>query len=102
VVEADGCFHDLGSSRERARDVWLRAAGLLTLRFSNDDILDRSEAVVARIVSALRERLPRHDELMLTIELQSPSPLAPLPEGEGNSTIGASPLSPRERGRGRG
>ncbi|MFA7321139.1 MAG: DUF559 domain-containing protein [Dokdonella sp.] len=66
IVEADGGQH-LQSVHDLQRDAWLRSQGFNILRFWNDDILLRSDAVLEMIWQALRA---------------SPSPPAPLPRGE--------------------
>ena len=66
IVEADGGQH-LQSVHDLQRDAWLRSQGFNILRFWNDDILLRSDAVLEMIWQALSA---------------SPSPPAPLPRGE--------------------
>ena len=66
IVEADGGQH-LQSPQDQERDAWLRSEGFQILRFWNDDILLRSDAVLEAIWQALRA---------------FPSPPAPLPQGE--------------------
>ena len=56
VVEADGAVHVERSDHDRARDDWLRLAGLLVVRLSNDEILDDTQAALERIRCALRRR----------------------------------------------
>ncbi|MFT4230106.1 MAG: endonuclease domain-containing protein [Microbacterium sp.] len=67
IVEADGGQH-ADSPHDAARDAWLRNQGFTVLRFWNDDILLRTEAVLEAIWAASRAR--------------APSPPAPLPQGE--------------------
>ena len=62
IVEADGGQH-LQSVHDHQRDAWLCSQGFNILRFWNDDILLRSDAVLEMIWQALRA---------------SPSPPAPL------------------------
>ncbi|WP_083522881.1 endonuclease domain-containing protein [Sterolibacterium denitrificans] len=84
VIEVDGGQHN-GSGHDRRRDAWLDAQGFKVLRFWNDDVLLRTEAVLAVIWGEL-----------------SPSPPAPLPSRErGASATPPSPLAgagPGERG----
>lgn len=66
IVEADGGQHG-DSPHDQTRDTWLRSQGFTVLRFWNDDILLRTDAVLTSIWNALNT---------------DPSPLAPLPQGE--------------------
>ena len=72
IVEADGGQH-LQAPHDQERDAWLRSEGFNVLRFWNDDILLRSDAVLEAIWQALRA---------------SPSPPTPLPRGERGVKIG--------------
>ena len=56
VVEADGSQHS-GSSRDVRRDAALAAAGFLTLRFWNNDILQNPNGVFLAIEEALKRKL---------------------------------------------
>ncbi|MBS0506224.1 MAG: endonuclease domain-containing protein [Proteobacteria bacterium] len=67
IVEADGGQH-ADSPHDRARDAWLRGQGFAVLRFWNDDILLRTDAVLEAIWNALHAG--------------APSPPAHLPQGE--------------------
>jgi very-short-patch-repair endonuclease len=83
IIEADGGQH-LQSAHDHQRDAWLRSQGFNILRFWNDDILLRSDAVLEMIWQALRA---------------SPSPPAPLPRGERGAKSRQSGAVPqRERG----
>ena len=53
IVEADGSQH-ADSERDKARDVDLATRGFRVLRFWNNDILARPEAVLEQILDALR------------------------------------------------
>ncbi len=66
VIEADGAPHFPAPPAQLVRDALLRAAGLMVLRFENDDIIHDTDRVLERIRRALRERLA-----------------PPLPSGEG-------------------
>ncbi|WP_187807776.1 endonuclease domain-containing protein [Aquipseudomonas alcaligenes] len=68
-IELDGAQHylDEGRGHDRQRAGYLRSQGIRLLRFSNREVLLELPAVLERIY------------LVAT----SPSPLAPLPEGEG-------------------
>ncbi|HQQ71345.1 MAG TPA: DUF559 domain-containing protein [Alicycliphilus sp.] len=67
IVEADGGQH-ADSPCDVARDAWLRDQGFAVLRFWNDDILLRTNVVLEAIWTALHAG--------------TPSPPAPLPQGE--------------------
>jgi very-short-patch-repair endonuclease len=67
VIEADGAPHFPPPRAQLARDAFLRAAGLMVLRFENNDILHDTECVLEPIRRALRQRLA-----------------PPLPPGEGD------------------
>lgn len=56
VIEADGAPHFPAPPAQLARDALLRAAGLLVLRFENDDILHDTDRVLDRIRHAVRQR----------------------------------------------
>ncbi|TAH44448.1 MAG: endonuclease domain-containing protein [Gammaproteobacteria bacterium] len=66
IVEADGSQH-LRSESDQQRDAWLKAQGFRVLRFWNDDILLRTQAVREAIWVAI---------------CAAPSPPTPLPQGE--------------------
>lgn len=63
VVEADGGQH-VASEHDCKRDAWLVGQGFQVLRFWNDDILQRTDAVLDAIWQAVRN---------------APSPPAPPP-----------------------
>lgn len=69
-IELDGGQHyvDEGREHDRRRAAYLQGEGVRLLRFSNREVLLELHAVLERIYLAVT----------------SPSPLAPLPEGEGN------------------
>lgn len=69
IVELDGSQH-LDSTKDAARDVWLKKQGYEVLRFWNHDALNRTQEVLEAIRIKLGER---------------PSPPTPLPPlaGEG-------------------
>jgi len=54
IVEADGSQH-AESPKDAGRDAWLKEQGFRVLRFWNHDILQRTEAVLEAIWTALRE-----------------------------------------------
>ena len=57
VVEADGSQH-ADNPHDAQRDAWLRAQGLVILRFWNADIFTNEEGVLAAILAALETPLP--------------------------------------------
>jgi very-short-patch-repair endonuclease len=79
IVEVDGGQHS-ENANDHQRDKWLRNEGYRVLRFWNDDVLKRTNAVLGEISDALEQastplpaRFARH----------------PLPQGErGNTTRG--------------
>jgi very-short-patch-repair endonuclease len=78
VIELDGAVHDQQARQDRDRDQWMRANGITVLRFRNAEVVDNTEAVLNAIA-----------------EVISPSPLAPLPSGEGNRSDLPSPIGRR-------
>ena len=68
-IELDGGQHylDEGQQRDQRRSEYLLCQGIRLLRFSNREVLLELPAVLERIY----------------VELTAPSPLAPLPQGEG-------------------
>jgi very-short-patch-repair endonuclease len=54
IVEADGLQH-LESEYDRRRDAWLRAQDFRILRFSNNDVLARTDQVREAIYHALND-----------------------------------------------
>jgi len=73
-IELDGGQHhaDEGEKHDRQRSAYLQGKGIRVLRFSNREVLLELPAVLERIY----------------LEVTIPSPLAPLPEGEGESPAG--------------
>ena len=67
VVELDGEIHNSQKIEDASRDEWMQAHGLRMLRFGNSEVLDNLVGVL--------------DVIAETLE---PSPLAPLPQGEGD------------------
>ena len=60
VIELDGSQHCEASAVEydHKRTVFLRQQGLLVLRFSNRDIMERFRSVCETIDTTVRDRLP--------------------------------------------
>ncbi|MDG5488202.1 endonuclease domain-containing protein [Sphingomonas sp. BGYR3] len=59
AVEVDGEAHERGNrpGRDAARDAWLSAHGVVTLRFSARDVASDLDAVVRQIMSVTHERI---------------------------------------------
>nr|WP_315381061.1 DUF559 domain-containing protein [uncultured Sphingomonas sp.] len=72
VVEVDGDTHD--PVYDERRDVFLLSQGFSSLHFSNHDVFENIDGVLAAIVAALQERPDRWSAM--------PHP-NPSPEGEG-------------------
>jgi len=60
AVEVDGIAHDLGQNpaRDEARDSWLAARHIKTLRFAAADVQNDLDAVARLIVSECEARRP--------------------------------------------
>jgi cyclase len=60
AVEVDGSIHEIEGSREkdRGRDDEFSGFGILTLRFSNEEIFRDLESVVYKIKSECQKRVP--------------------------------------------
>ena len=52
IIEVDGSQHE-GSSRDRVRDAWFESAGYRVLRYWNNDVLARPDAVLDDILAKL-------------------------------------------------
>ncbi|WP_084582574.1 endonuclease domain-containing protein [Sphingomonas azotifigens] len=72
VIEVDGDTHD--PAYDERRDAYLLSQGFLALHFSNHDVFDNLDGVLAAIVEALEARPDRWSVM--------PHP-NPSPEGEG-------------------
>ena len=53
LVEVDGSSHRKKKGRDRRRDMRLKAEGIVTLRFSNNQVLKKIDEVRARIVEEI-------------------------------------------------
>ena len=62
AIEVDGQAHDFGDRPEWdvARDAWLRAAGISTMRIPAAEVLRDVDAVVLGIIAGATTRLPLH------------------------------------------
>jgi very-short-patch-repair endonuclease len=56
IIELDGPFHT--PQRDAARDAWLLARGLRTIRFANDQVWREPDAVIADILAAVAPGYP--------------------------------------------
>jgi methionine--tRNA ligase/methionine--tRNA ligase beta chain len=68
AIELDGSQH-MESEKDKKRSEALATKGIRVLRFWNNDVLTKTESVLEAIWNTMNEK--------------TPSPLAPLPEGEG-------------------
>jgi len=66
VVELDGGVHKAKREKDHKRDAWMEAQGFTVLRFSNEQLLDAPESVLAAITHVVAD-----------------TALPPLPLGEG-------------------
>jgi len=53
VVEADGPLHEERVDYDLERDRWFEAEGFRVLRFRNEEIRERTEVVLARILTTI-------------------------------------------------
>ncbi|WP_374090952.1 DUF559 domain-containing protein [Methylomicrobium lacus] len=83
AIELDGGQHnsDPGRARDRQRSRFLEQQGIRILRFWNNQVFQEAESVLEAIFRA--------------VTVNRPSPLTPLPEGEGNKATSL-PRSPGE------
>jgi very-short-patch-repair endonuclease len=58
-VEVDGSVHDGQGERDEARSEVLRARGIEVIRFTNDEVMGDTRAVLRRIKDTVRTRTPR-------------------------------------------
>ncbi|MBI3918696.1 MAG: methionine--tRNA ligase subunit beta [Betaproteobacteria bacterium] len=84
AVELDGGQHQEQAQRDDGRTAELSKAGVAVLRFWNNDVLQKTESVLETIWNALMEKSPSP---------VSPSPLTPLPGGEGKPASQDVPIS---------
>jgi len=57
VIEADGGVHEDRTERDAARDAHLAAAGVLVLRFTNEEILHCPRRVLLAVLCAAVPRI---------------------------------------------
>ena len=55
VIEVDGGIHDEQQEADQFRTAFLESLGLRVLRFTNGDVLQRTDAVIERIAEMLQE-----------------------------------------------
>jgi len=79
AVELDGGQHQEQAQRDDKRTAELGKAGVAVLRFWNNDVLQKTESVLETIWNAIMDK--------------SPSPLPPLPGGEGKPAAGEASIS---------
>jgi very-short-patch-repair endonuclease len=53
IIEVDGPVHDTQQDRDAARQSYLEAGGFRVLRFTNEDVLNQLDRVLAAISAAL-------------------------------------------------
>jgi very-short-patch-repair endonuclease len=56
VIEVDGDTHAFSMNEDAKREAFMRAQGYYTLRFSNADVMDNLEGVIAHISFSLWEK----------------------------------------------
>jgi very-short-patch-repair endonuclease len=54
IVEVDGPVHEESVQADRRKDEWLSQQGFSVLRFTDQDVLERSSDVAERILAACR------------------------------------------------
>ena len=84
AVELDGGQHQEQAPRDDNRTAELSKAGVAVLRFWNNDVLQKTESVLETIWNAIMDKSPSP---------VSPSPLTPLPGGEGKPAISNTSIS---------
>lgn len=60
AIEVDGAVHDMGDNpaRDERRNAWLAERGVVTLRFTTEDVLRNLEGVPLRIEEVCATRAP--------------------------------------------
>jgi very-short-patch-repair endonuclease len=81
VVEVDGGIHETQNEYDCAREELLLQAGFLTIRFTNDEVLDERDRVLEKIRNAAKLRAKN-------LNISSPDAPSPLcGEGVGGEAI---------------
>ena len=83
AVELDGGQHQERAAHDEARTLALEKLGISVLRFWNNDVLQQTEPVLEKLWMTIVEKSPS----------TLPSPLAPLPGGEGKITGADAPIT---------
>ncbi len=78
AIELDGGQHSEANAHDEKRSAFLKSKGIDVLRFCNNEVFAETEAVLEKIWW----ELDAHH--IITPSMSAPSPLAPLPGGEGN------------------
>ena len=79
AIELDGGQHADAITHDEKRSAFLKSQGIEVLRFWNNEFLAQTEAVLEKIWMELDARG------VIGVTQPAPSPLTPLPEGEGNA-----------------
>jgi hypothetical protein len=66
-VELDGGQHDERAGYDARRTAWLGLQGWRVLRFWNNEVMENEEAVLEKILEALRSLVPSHRPLCLDL-----------------------------------
>jgi methionyl-tRNA synthetase len=80
AVELDGGQHAESRTHDEKRTEFLKSKGIAELRFWNNEVLAQTEAVLEKIWLELDARK------VIVASSDAPSPLPPLPGGEGNKS----------------
>ena len=81
AIELDGGQHQEHAVRDDTRTAALASQGISVTRFWNNDVMQNTQGVLESIWNTVMEKAP-----MSQSPSTSPSPLPPLPGGEGKST----------------
>ena len=86
LVELDGDSHDARHGYDLKREEFLRSMGFHIIRFTNGDVMENVEGVVATLIQKAEDLLRTHQTKLMG---GLPHPY-PLPQGEGNTPALAS------------
>ncbi len=100
VIEIDGLIHQLPENKisDEQRTQWLSELGFKVIRFTNDEVLNRTDGVLKIILKELKKRAPLKDSLLqqssrslhTTMQSQVPTKAPSRVEGEANHPTGGS------------